>query len=458
MKKLSALLLCLLLAFGLPLASLRAAHAEGEFRTDIYHFNDFEGVVTQEEADRIDDLVYDFIEKYGVDLPVFIASDTGDEDPFDAMERIYYGNQLGYGSDSDGVALLVLTDSDEIYIDGYGERGEDLLELMQDSSAMEAASRKIYDNFAGGDYYEAMKAYVKAAAEAADRLPALEDYSASQGSSSASQGYSENPVGGRPSWWPSSTKSFTEFHDYSAPRLVDDADMFTPAEEKEILQHLQQLTQETGRDLVIFTDTSTHGMSARDYAIAFHRYCGYGFGDDYTGSVLFICMDPDDRQWTTQATGEIEHYYDYDTINKIDDMIFDDMKAGNYKDAMLTYVDSVSYMYQNGELPKPDHRKEIAAGTTGAGIFSGIIAAIGRVFGMKSKMKNINLATDAGRYVSSDLALDYRNDRFLYRSTSRTKIPKNTGGGGGHSGRSSYSSGHSSHGGGRSYSGGGRHF
>ena len=100
MKKLSALLLCLLLAFGLPLASLRAAHAEGEFRTDIYHFNDFEGVVTQDEADRIDDLVYDFIEKYGVDLPVFIASDTGDEDPFDAMERIYYGNQLGYGGDT----------------------------------------------------------------------------------------------------------------------------------------------------------------------------------------------------------------------------------------------------------------------------------------------------------------------------------------------------------------------
>ena len=304
MKKIVSILICLLLALCLAAPCFAAS-----YREEIYRLNDFAGVLNAGELDSIDDEICDFIDAYGVDLPICIRTDLGDTDPYDFLDRFYEDNGYGAGDSKDAVAMLILSDAGELYIVSYGDRGEALIEAMSENSDMDDAAAALNSSFSSGEYGSALRKYVEAAGSAAKdafgtSYSGSSGHSGSSGSSaqSGSSGSSSQPGSKAsssstlPSWFPADDSSFVEFHDYDAPRLVDNADMFTAAEEAQILEHIEKLRDEQGADLVIFTDTSTHGLSARDYAIAFHRYNGYGFGDDYSGSILFICMDPSDRQ------------------------------------------------------------------------------------------------------------------------------------------------------------------
>lgn len=267
-----------------------------------------------------------------------------------------------------------------------------------------------------------------------------------------------------PSWYPEDWSSFNDFHGTDLPRVVDDADIFTPSEEAQLTQLVNDLiAKHNGKyDLVIFTDVSNYGvgagMSASDgvYPADFYQAHGYGKGENYSGSVIFICMEPGNRYWWSAARGDSRSYFTSENVNALDDGIESYMVDGDYASAMYRYIELLDEIYTNGKIT---HKR-----SAGDYLFCGAAAAIvGLIAGAINssskvrKMKNVNFATYANDYiVQNSFNLRGVNEMFLYKNVTRTVIQTSSGSsrsGGG----SSYSGGYHSSGGG-SFSGGGRHF
>ena len=155
------------------------------------------------------------------------------------------------------------------------------------------------------------------------------------------------PVGSsKPAWYPKDVSKFKDFHDYNAPRVVDNANIFSDEDEAKMLEGISRIQKDYNIDLVIFTDVDSYGLSHAVYSADFHHFNGYGFGDDFTGSVLFICMNSDHRGWWTSATGSIEYLYkDMGIINWLDDRLEPYMKGGKYGEGVINYINDVYSLY-----------------------------------------------------------------------------------------------------------------
>lgn len=254
-----------------------------------------------------------------------------------------------------------------------------------------------------------------------------------------------------PSWYPEDVSSFEDFHDDSASRVVDDADIFTDAEEAALAEQISVLTSQYDKDLVIYTDTSSYGMDVSTLAADFYQFNGYGFGDDYDGSVIFICMEEGNRQWYSAFFGSARDFITSNNLNETDDAIEPYMRSGDYYSAMTEYISCLDIIYGN----------KISSGNLIMIIviaaIAGVLIAALVVFIMYKTMKKVRIATEANRYVvPGSFRIRFARDYYLFSTFTRVRRDQNNGGGGG-GGRSGFSGGgHSS--GGRGFSGGGRSF
>ncbi len=260
-----------------------------------------------------------------------------------------------------------------------------------------------------------------------------------------------------PYWYPEDVEAFEDYHTENAPRVVDDADIFSDDEEEDLTSRIEELISKYDRDFVIYTTDSSYGFTHQILAADFYQFNGYGLGDDYSGSVLMVCMESGNRGWYTAIRGESRSYYDEDIINAIDDGIYPDMADGYYYDAMCTYINEIDELYDTGTL------STTSSSSGGSSIMFSLIVAmvVGVIVGaivltvLYSSMKKVRLATEADKYIVNDsINIRVSHDYYLYSTVTRVKREnKSSGGGGG----SSYSSDYSSSGGG-SFSGGGRSF
>ncbi|MBP5306131.1 MAG: TPM domain-containing protein [Lachnospiraceae bacterium] len=295
--------------------------------------------------------------------------------------------------------------------------------------------------------------------------------------------YDENPATGKPYWYPEDISAFEDFNDYDAPRVVDVADIFTDDEEEKMLEGIKRIQDDFNIDLVVFTDVSSYGLERHIYAADFHQFNGYGFGDDFTGSVLFICMEEGNRGWFTAATGSIEGMYaNMDIINYLDDRLEPYMVDGDYGEGVIDYISNVYGLYSKPASDTEGYEKtepgDIADyyqgedrpiynyytgdfGPTpfpwkGASIGAGIVALIWAAIALsiqKAKMRSIAAQVEAEYYiVPNSFNLTKQRDIFLYKTVRKVRRESSSGSGGRSSGGSYHSSG------GRSYSGGGRSF
>ena len=260
----------------------------------------------------------------------------------------------------------------------------------------------------------------------------------------------ESSQTGLPSWYPDDVSTFQDFHNENAPRIVDNADIFTESEEADLTARIQNSIAETNIDFVIYTDTTNYGLGNQLCAADFYQFNGYGIGDDYNGSVLFINMDPAHREYYTAARGDCRKYYTQDTVNALQDVAYDDMKSGDYASAMRKYIDAMTGLYKTGKVPEATGDFILRLIVC---IIIGLIAGAITIGVLTSQMKKVKIADRAREYLVRDsVNMRTANDYFLYAHVTRTRIPKNNGKGG-----SSFSGGFSSSGGG-SFSGGGRSF
>lgn len=159
-----------------------------------------------------------------------------------------------------------------------------------------------------------------------------------------------------PDWYPADPGSWTFAPaGDSAPRVVDDADIFTDAEEASIEARIKSASRACGADIVIFTDLSSHGLDVSVYAADFYDFNGYGIGEEHNGFCLFLLMDPADRQGFCCVTGTVpRQLYTEENANALDDVLYGYLGAGLYSTGVLEWIDGIETLMTKGVPYAPD--------------------------------------------------------------------------------------------------------
>ena len=304
---------------------------------DYYRASDSSGELSDAERNELDSICIEFMKKYHADLSLLSISQErlGDMALREAAEQYYEESGFGYGDGRDGFQMILNLDTNEVAIVPIGAAVEMIPEeYLRRFETSAAGFREQYGVF--GPFYATtrhLNNYMEQhAAQAAEKSDA-----AVQNSDAAAESSTQADVlpitditarvgegSDKPAWFPVNPDSFPEYHDETAPRIVDTADLFTEEEEMQMEARLAEIRSELNKDIVVATDVSSYGLDQSIYAADFYDFNGYGIGDQFEGVVLFICMDPNDRGWFVTCTGpETRALYTEQIANQMDDMLYE---------------------------------------------------------------------------------------------------------------------------------------
>ena len=342
MKKTTSLLTIILLVVMLFTSTYGTAFADEDYYEDYYRASSSTGELTDEEKTSLDNDCLDFIKEFKIDM-VLLAFDSSERNISDikaSSDKYYEECNFGYGKTRDGIMATYDAHENVVLYTFYG-KAIDLIPESYVEFAEGASTEKTDEYGEWGVLYRAlgyMREYLR------------EHGTTPQASSSAGNGdNSEAGSSGMPSWYPDDVDSFKFYHDPDAPRVVDTADIFTDSEEKELAELIKKASSESGKDIVVFTDISTYGLSHRIYAADFYDFNGYGFGDDREGACLMICMDPNDRGWWTCCTGpDTMGLYTESIANSVDDVLYDYMAGGEYAAGVSDWIQNMNTLFIKG--------------------------------------------------------------------------------------------------------------
>ena len=329
MKRVIALL-CALAVFAALCCSM-TVFADDVLNLSVYRVNDFADVLTDSEQDQADEMFVDFAKLNKVDLVVCFLQQLSESytDLQDFSDHFFEHNEFGYGEKKDGILLVVDLGGSRMKMTVYGDVAENVSENAYDQMTNAVLTQLNND----GINYNTTQTLLSAA----------KDYL---------NGRTDDP-NAMPDWYPSDISAFERTHGTNLPPVRDDADLFTPEQETAMAEKIAAIRESSGFDLAILTDTDDHGLGHDIYAADYYFFNGYGMDEEYSGSVLLICMNPEHRGWWTAGTGKCEAIYTESNINWLDDQLEPYMIAGRnsgnangeYGAGVLDYLDNVAKLY-----------------------------------------------------------------------------------------------------------------
>ena len=335
MKRLAAaaLLALLILCLLAP-----CALADGDWSEDYYRAVDLTGELSDAEGESLDEDCIAFIKEFGVDLAMLTVDSSHREGRSldDIAESIYEYCGFGVGETRDGYMMVYDADTEEYALVCFGAAdlsGADLKFVRHTATGF----RGKYGVF--GVMYGTFKAL-------SERLRAAADPG---GIARVGEG------GDMPAWYPVDVDSFEPYHDPDAPRVRDDADIFSDEDEADLTELLLRVREETGKDVVVYTDTSDYGLGHYICSADYFEFNGYGTGEQREGFCLYVCMDPDNRGWWTAVHGpDSRALYTEEYANEIDDELYGFMASGDYAYGVMDWADNISTLCVKGRPFAPE--------------------------------------------------------------------------------------------------------
>lgn len=244
------------------------------------------------------------------------------------------------------------------------------------------------------------------------------------------------------------------------PRLVDKANLIDEADKKRLLERLDSLSEQYQFDFVAATVKTTGGKEIVEFSDDYFDYNGFGYGKDDSGVALIISMNP--RIVYISGCGEGTKYFDYGDAQKIIDVFYGDLKAGNYAAVVDTFIDEAQRSVEFGRNGVPfSYRLQTLLPnwmvTLLAPVVIGIALAFATVSFMTKGLKSVRKKESAADYVvPGSMRLTRNEDVFLYSNVSKSakvqdSSDSSSGSSYGSSGTHTSSSGNSHSGGGRSF-------
>ena len=235
------------------------------------------------------------------------------------------------------------------------------------------------------------------------------------------------------------------------PRLVDDANLLSRAEQHTLLATLDEISEKWQLDVVVVTNHSLEGKTVEAFADDFYDYNGYGFGEERDGILLLVSMDT--REWAMSTCGRAINIFTDSRQSHMSDTFVSYLSDGDYHGGFVRFANMCdNYMdYDaNQSNVEPTTRTRSPFGWFGAifwssaaGLLVGLIVALS----LRSQLTSVKPQTMAAAYVKpGSLRITDRTDLFLYHNITRVPIPRDSDSSSGsrHSGGSSHSSTHTS--------------
>ena len=357
MKKLITIIVLSLMIIS---AGTDAVCASELWSEDYYRANDNTGGLSETERDSLDSECIEFMQKYGTDIALIsIKEEEYEGITLEESAKLCY-DKYGYGYSDDRSCIIVICDVEN-------QRAE----IVTFGSAVDLLSQDYIDFIKSNiwkyeDEYGVYGVLYSAKRMISNRLDSIAEKDATEKDvteePAEEEPSTEDPTpltgsvnGDKPYWYVSDPSSFKLYHNENAPRVVDDAGIFTQDEKQRMTARLLEIRNETGKDIVVFTDNSTFGIERAVYAADFFEMNGYGVGDEYEGMVLFVCMDPNDRGWWVACSGpETKGLVTEEVGEALDDVLYGYMKDGNYTDGIMNWMENERLLYLKGTPFAPE--------------------------------------------------------------------------------------------------------
>lgn len=221
----------------------------------------------------------------------------------------------------------------------------------------------------------------------------------------------------------------------------DSADLYTDAEEKQLIKEQQELCDYTGWNIAFITtdiDFPEDGYQAVEYAESRYKEI-YG---SYSASGILYLVDTGYRHFAIGGEPDTEYFNDSRVrkmIDRCNEKYYDWDDMGNAE----TYFACVREFYDKGPF-----KGEKAGTAVIAGIISGLVAAAIGVCCVLARYKRRKRGSTASYIKPGGVNMYESYDNFLREDVSRVRIESSSGGGGGGGGGHGSSGGHSMGGGG----------
>ncbi|MBQ8398903.1 MAG: TPM domain-containing protein [Clostridia bacterium] len=226
---------------------------------------------------------------------------------------------------------------------------------------------------------------------------------------------------------------FALFSFAQAPsRIVDSADLLDDAEEKQLAEMLDEVSDRLSFDVVVLTVEDTGGRDILVYADAYHE------SSAYRQDAAILVIDMYFREWCVATYGLGNEAVSQDaTYEYLAPRFEEKLSDGNYFEAFTSYLSGCEKLVseaQNGH-PYEDWIIIPWGRNIFIALFVGLIIGLLAVTSMKSKLKSVKAARSAGNYVKKDsFTLTGQKDLFLFRTHTRTYSPQQKSSGGSRSG------------------------
>ena len=213
-------------------------------------------------------------------------------------------------------------------------------------------------------------------------------------------------------------------------RLLDDADLLTSAEEKDLLKMLDETSKELAFDIIVVTVEDFGGSNVERFTEDFYDSV---YGSDRDGIILLISMA--ERDWCISANAEGKDIFTSANHEAVSDAIVPYLSDGEYAAAFTEFVEQCEY-YVNGE--RNGYPFDAATSLLFA-LGAGLLVALIVTGVMKGQLKSVRFQRAAQNYMKpGSMQVTYANDFFLYSTVNRTRKPDNSsssgsGGSGSHS-------------------------
>ena len=222
--------------------------------------------------------------------------------------------------------------------------------------------------------------------------------------------------------------------EHQLPRLVDDADILTDSEEKQLLAKLDEISERQDFDVAVVTVESTYDKTAEAYADDFYDYNGYGMGENDDGVLLLVSMEERDWHITTHAFG-VTALTDAG-LDWISERFLPDLSDDNYAEAFTIFANccddfvtqaKTGEPYDSGNLPKAEF--DVFVSLLGAWVAGGVFAMV-VVTRMKGQLKSVKKKENAADYTKAgSMNITQRNEIFLYNRISKRRRQSSSSGG-----------------------------
>ncbi len=372
MRKVKIYVFCMLLlvCFILP-PQIRATEVSETTESDLWsrefsRIMDITDSLTKDEIYSLDLVSTDCLEKYQLDVAIAtIPKERLKDDTMEAFAKgLYQSCDFGYGETQDGFMCLYIEDTQELFIQPMGNAKDVFPRQYLDYIVEKVPSLRENNGVYGVVYgcQELIRSGLetlrnKAEAEEEDiKVEDLKMAAPQEDIVSPQNGDFERCGKGqeRPEWFPKNLDEAYVYFDEDMPRVVDYAGIISDECEEVMKARIAEISDETGKDIVIVTDVSNYGLGDDMYAADFYDFNGYGIGEEHEGMVLFLDMNPEERGGWTAETGSLTRdLMRQGVANRLDDFLYETLATGDYDKALSDWIEDVYSVYTVGIARPP---------------------------------------------------------------------------------------------------------